>query len=114
VKVKNNKKIGLIVLLLILIFPLPYLLNAIILPGEDYPNAEYFEGEWFNHIEGQVDSRYFYLERWAHYYGKHGCEPEDGSCPYRGISGQWRLLIDYISEDKPFQEKAEVSRGLGY
>lgn len=38
--------------------PLPYLLNAIILPGEDHPNAWYFEGEWFNHIEGQVDSRF--------------------------------------------------------
>ena len=42
------------------------------------------------------------MDRWAHYYGKHGCEPESDNCPYRGVIGQWKLLLDYIREDKPF------------
>jgi hypothetical protein len=79
----------------------PYVLNYLILPGQRHPNADYFKGEWFNRVQTSDGIKYETLDRWSHYYGKHGCEPEYDNCPYRGILGQYHLLYDYIREPKP-------------
>ena len=84
-----------------LFFIAPFGLNSLILPGECHSNAAYFNGEWFNHVQTSDVTQYETLNRWAHYYGKHGCEPESSNCPYSGVLGQYRLLFDYIQEQAP-------------
>lgn len=100
----NNKPriVILVIMLSAIFFTTPYLLNPLILPGKSNPNSSYFAGEWFNRIEPADMGEYQMLNRWAHYFGRHGCEPEWDNCPYRGVTGQWRLLLDYLQEDKPF------------
>ena len=79
-----------------------YIINPLVLPKKNDPNSRYFNEEWFNKIEPFNIEQYQILNRWAHYYGKHGCEPELENCSYRGVVGQWKLLFDYIGEEKPF------------
>jgi hypothetical protein len=93
--------IRLVALILCLFIIAPYGLNYLILPGKRHPNAAYFNGEWFNRVQSSDITQYVALDRWAHYYGTHGCEPEYDNCPYRGVLGQYRLLYDYIQEPKP-------------
>ncbi|KAF1083767.1 hypothetical protein SPSYN_03116 [Sporotomaculum syntrophicum] len=93
-------------IIFLMFFATPYTINPLILPGQNDPNADFFNGEWFNKSIDQ----YQILNRWAHYYGKHGCEPEWDNCPYRGVLGQWRLMLDYIREDKPLSTEIIQSK----
>lgn len=93
--------IRLFLLILCLFLIAPYGLNLLILPGKHDPNAAYFKHEWFNRIKTSDPAQYETLDRWAHYYGAHGCEPPCVDCPYGGVLGQYQLLFDYIRERKP-------------
>lgn len=92
----------LIALIIFLLLIAPYGLNYLILPSKHDPTAAYFDGEWYNRLKiSEADAPWKTLDRWAHYYGKHGCEPPCVDCPYAGILGQYRLLFDYIKETEP-------------
>ena len=80
----------------------PLLVNAAILPKNNVEYCKYFNGEWFNKTNNLKKEEFNKLDRWAHYCGKHGCEPEKDNCNYRGLIGSWKLMIDYIKEDKTF------------
>jgi len=80
----------------------PFLVNAAILPKNNDEYCKYFNGEWFNKTNNLNKEELNKLDRWAHYCGKHGCEPEKNDCKYRGLIGSWKLMIDYIKEDKTF------------
>ncbi|PKM76924.1 MAG: hypothetical protein CVU90_10125 [Firmicutes bacterium HGW-Firmicutes-15] len=100
---KTDGKILLVIMILMCIFLIsPYALNSLILPGQYQFNSKYFNGEWFNHVESSSIASYEKLNRWAHYYGKHGCEPEPNNCTYNGVLGQYRLLFDFIQESEAF------------
>ncbi|TEB07926.1 hypothetical protein Psch_01481 [Pelotomaculum schinkii] len=99
-----NSKLRIFIITAIILFiflSTPYAVNYLILPGKYDPKAEYFNGEWFNKIKPISADQYKILIRWAHYYGNHRCEPEWSNCPYNGVDGQWKLMFDYIREDKP-------------
>jgi len=102
------KKKSLVVLSIVLtgaLFFTPLLVNAVTLPKSNVEYLKYFNGEWFNKTGKLTKEELNKLNRWAHYCGKHGCEPEKDNCEYRGLIGSWKLMIDYIKEDKTFPEE---------
>ena len=80
----------------------PFVVNAAVLPRNNVEYCKYFNGEWFNKANNLNKEELDKLNRWAHYCGKHGCEPEKENCMYKGLIGSWKLMLDYIKEDKSF------------
>ncbi|MEN6461158.1 MAG: hypothetical protein ABFC94_07305 [Syntrophomonas sp.] len=80
---------------------MPYIIIPLLLPGSADANSKLFNGEWFNKTKPLTADQYQTLNRWAHYYGYHGCEPEVGNCPYKGVLGNWKLVLNYLREEKP-------------